>query len=68
VFFGAGSGTLIAARTGFQHAACLLLILFALFVSDTAVAIHDKAAHIGLLAHREESLKLWSPTADYLTQ
>jgi diguanylate cyclase (GGDEF)-like protein len=46
----------------------MLLALFALLAPAAAVAIHDKVARIGLLAHREESLKLWSPTADYLTQ
>lgn len=68
VLFIIGSGTLTAARTGFQHAACMLLALFALLAPAAAIAIHDKVARIGLLAHREESLKLWSPTADYLTQ
>lgn len=67
MFFGAGNGGLIAARTGFQLAVCMLLALIVL-LAPAAAGAADKMVRIGLLAHREESLKLWSPTADYLTQ
>jgi len=67
VFFGTGSGTLTAARTGFELAAFVLLALFAL-LAPVAAGAAENMVRIGLLAHREESLKLWSPTADYLTQ
>jgi len=47
---------------------CLLgaALLLAAWLAPAAHA--DQAVRIGMLAHRAESLKLWSPTAEYLTQ
>lgn len=60
-----GSPTL--ARIVFQSATCMLLALVILLMPAAAHA-DTKMVRIGLLAHREDSLNYWSPTADYLTQ
>lgn len=63
----AGNDGRIPPRAGFQPKACMLLVLIAM-LTPTAGWAADQAVRIGLLAHREDSLNLWSPTADYLTQ
>ncbi|BAV34232.1 diguanylate cyclase [Sulfuricaulis limicola] len=62
-----GSGALTAVRTIFRLAASMLVALFALLAPAVATALDD-TVRIGVLAHSQESLNLWSPTADYLTQ
>jgi len=59
---------LAATRPGFREVACVLLAWLTWLIASTAVYAADKPVRIGVLAHREDSIKLWSPTAVYLTQ
>ena len=45
-----------------------MLLALIILLAPVAAGAAGKMVRIGLLAHREDSLKLWSPTADYLTQ
>lgn len=67
MFSGIGDNILTAVRTIVRPAASMLPALFALLAPVAATAFDD-AVRIGVLAHSQESLNLWSPTADYLTQ
>ncbi len=54
----------VVARGRRQLAGAMLLL--AMWLAPAAHA--DEAVRIGVLAHRAESVQLWSPTAEYLTQ
>lgn len=55
-------------RRSLPRALVGLVALLFLPVPAVPAAADNAPVRIGVLAHREESLKLWSPTADYLSR